>query len=339
MILLLHASIPGPSGRRPNHVRPVIYSRMEEIPTLLLADPNVLNSPAYQQRTRAGAAMKVQPDGSGRQGHGSTDMPQERIADENEAEEGAGSGGDHEQDTDERRVKAAKTIQNVYRRRLEQKRAVRVSAAKKIQAAYRRHLKRKSVVRKGIDATQARYWHLLRKRSMEMEWSKDSRYCLLLRVPLAYILVCLDVIGAFVESKKKEAKKRITTEGHRDLEEQMEALQQCRCDKINWTLYLGSNKSSSKLLKKTIALQKNLSPSSKLHEGRSISDLQRAVLDAKDVVESLDNIPGSIGTKNQIEKRWDRGWKWIFEKRGSRAKGRKAEKPKLVLDREDLLYL
>ena len=95
----------------------------------------------------------------------------------------------------------------------------------------------------------------------------------------------------------------------------------------------------SKLLKKTIALQKKLSPSSKFHERRSESDLQRAVLEVKDVVESLDNIPGSAGTRNKIEKCWNRGWKWIFEKQGRRAKGKKVEKPKLVLDREDLLYL
>ena len=98
------------------------------------------------------------------------------------------------------------------------------------------------------------------------------------------------------------------------------------------------NRSPSKLLKQTIALQKKLSPSSKFHEERSISDLQRAVLEVKAVVESLDDIPGSIGTKNQIEKRWNRGYRWVFEKQGTRAKGRKANKPKLVLDREDLLY-
>ncbi|KAF9644922.1 hypothetical protein BDM02DRAFT_822801 [Thelephora ganbajun] len=158
----------------------------------------------------------------------------------------------------------------------------------------------------GIDATQAHYWRLLRK-----------------RVPLAYILVCLDAIKAFAESEKKEAKKRVMTEDDKNLEELMETL-----DK------------HSKLLKGTIALQKKLSPSSKLHEGRSVSDLQGAVLEVKAVVESLENIPGSIGTRNQIKRRWDRGWKWIFEKQGGRAKGKKAEKPKLVLDHEDLdLYL
>ena len=86
-------------------------------------------------------------------------------------------------------------------------------------------------------------------------------------------------------------------------------------------------------------LQKKLSPSSKFHEGRSVSDLQRAVLEMKAIVESLDDIPESIGTRNQIEKRWERGYKWIFEKQGGKARGKKGNKPKLVLDREDHLYL
>lgn len=281
----------------------------------------------------------MQP-GSSHDGQGQgINMPEERIAEENEVEEGTGSDGDHEQETDERMIKAAKTIQDAYRRHLGRKRAVRDGAAKKIQAAYLRHLRRKSTVRKGIDATQARYWHLLRRKSMEVEWTKESRYHLLFRVPLAYILVCLDVIGEFVESKKKESKKRMTTEGEKDLEERMEVLREQRCDSVDCTSCIRSNRASSKLLKQTIALQKKLSPSSEFHKERSVSNLQRAVLDVKAVVESLDHIPESIGTKNQIEKRWDRGYKWIFEKQGTRAKGKKAEKPKLVLDREDLLYL
>ena len=105
-----------------------------------------------------------------------------------------------------------------------------VKAAKTIRGAYLHHLDRKNVVRKGIDATQARYWHLLRKRSMEMEWSEDSRYYLLFRVPLARILACLEVIGAFIGSKKKEVEKWMMTEGHRDLERQIRALQQYRYD-------------------------------------------------------------------------------------------------------------
>jgi len=70
-----------------------------------------------------------------------------------------------------------------------------------------------------------------------------------------------------------------------------------------------------------------------------VSDLQNAIQEVKVVVEGLHDIPESIGTRNQIKKRWDRGWKWIFEKQGSRAKGKKAEKPRLVIDPEDLLYM
>ena len=341
IVLLLHTSIPCSSGWRSKYVRPVLYNWLDEVPKLLLSmAPNTLRpgtTPAYLQRPHVEVATGVQPSGDhDRQEEPKhIDIPPERITDGKEVEP-ATSSGDHEKETDEIQANAAKTIQDAYRRHLEQKRA---GAAKKIQDAYRRHLKRKSVIRKGIDATQAHYWQALRKRSMEMEWSKDSRYNLLLRVPLAYILVCLDVIKVFAESEKKGAKKRVMIEDDRKLEELMGVLDQYRCGGLGDEFYQRSNKSPSKLLKKTIALQKKLSPSSKFHEGRSISDLQHAVQEVKVVVESLGDIPGSIGTRELIRKRWDKGWRWIFEKQGSRMKGKKVEKPKLVLDREDLLYL
>jgi len=56
------------------------------------------------------------------------------------------------------------------------------------------------------------------------------------------------------------------------------------------------------------------------------------VLEVEAVVESLDNIPGSVGTRSKIQERWDRGRKWIFEKEGSGAKGKKVERPRLVLE-------
>jgi len=108
---------------------------------------------------------------------------------------------------------------------------------RKIQTAYRRHLKRKSVVRKGMDVTQADYWHLLRERSMEMEWSKDSQYYLLFRVPLAYILIYLHTIGAFAESEKKGANKRMGAASDKELEEVMKACNQYRYDNVDRTLY------------------------------------------------------------------------------------------------------
>ena len=171
-----------------------------------------------------------------------------------------------------------------------------------------------------------------------MEWTKDSRYYLLFRVPLADILVCLDMIKSFAESEKKEARKRMMKEDHKGLEESMEAQSRYRCDSVGYTLYQGSNKSPSKLLKQTLVLQKQLSPLSEFHKERSVSNLQGAVLEVKAILESLGSTPRSIGTRDLIQRRWNRGSKWIFEKPGSEAKGKKAEKPRLVLDGEDLMY-
>jgi hypothetical protein len=305
-IHLMYAHIPGPPGRLPKYVRPVSYDMLDEVPALLLSmAPSASRTgapPAHQQRPHLEVVTGVQSDGGhdwqGQQEH--TDVPQERVAD-GEGTEAVASGEDHEQEIDEARTSAAKVIQGAYRRHLKQKRA---SAARKIQAAYRHHLVRKTVVRD--------YWYLLRKRSREMKWSKGSQYYLLFRVPLAYILASLDTIKAFAESEK-EAKKRVMTEGEGDLEKLMEALHQYRCDSFGCTLYKWSNQFPSELLKKTVALKKKLSPSSKFHEGQSVGDLQHAVLDVRDVVKSLDNIPGSIGTRNQIKKYWKRGWVWIFE--------------------------
>ena len=106
---------------------------------------------------------------------------------------------------------------------------------------------------------------------------------------------------------------------------------------ITRRVYWGFNKFFSKLLKKTIALQKKLAPSSGFHEQRSVGDLQAVVQEVKVVVESLVNIPNSIATRKQIEKRWERGWKWISEKQGSKANGKKAVKPELAFDPEDYL--
>lgn len=88
-----------------------------------------------------------------------------------------------------------------------------------------------------------------------------------------------------------------------------------------------------------MTLLKKLSPSSEFHLKRSVSDLQDAVLEVKAIAENLDSIPGSIEMRNRIKKQWDRGSKWIFERQESRGKGKNTERSKLVLDREDLLWL
>ena len=332
IVLLLHADIPGPDGWRSEYVRPVSYDSLDEVPELLLSTtPSALRAGATitcQRRPRIEVETGWQPYGNhdGQWEQVLADIPSEMISDGEEAEV-ATPGLDYEEEIDEAATNAAKVIQDAYRHYLERRRA---GAARKIQIAYRRHLewkravagstlathhlKRKSVVRVGVGAIHVRYWRLLRKRSVEMLWSKNSRYYLLFRVPLGYILVCLDVIKTFAESEKKEAKKQVMTADNRDLENLMEALDRYRYDGVDCVLDKGSDRFSSKLLKKTIPLQEKLSPSSKFHEERSVVDLQHAVLEVKSVVESLDDIPGSIGIRNKIRGDWNRGWKWIFEK-------------------------
>ena len=341
IVLLLHTNIPGSLGWRSKYVRPVFHNRLDEVPGLLLSmasSPKTVATPAHPQRPRVEAPPEAQSDGDhGEEGQEKCiDIPQEKITDGAEAEVVI-PGGDHEEETNGARLNAARTIQDAYRRHLERKWA---DAARRIQAAYRRRMKRKNIVRKGMEATQAHCWQLLREESMKMEWSKNSRYYLLFRVPLAYILVCLDAVKSFVESKKKESKRRLMIEDHKGLEELMDALNQYGYDSTGHALHQWFNKSSSKIIKRTIALREKLAPSSKFHEEKSVNDLQDAVLEAKAIVESLDGIPESIETRNKIKKRWDRGWKWILEKQGSHgAKGKKAKKPELVLDTEDLMYL
>jgi len=228
IVFLLHNTLPGPHVWRSKYVRLVFYNRLDEVPGLLLSmTPSALmtvTTPAHPQR------LDGDHDEQGQEIY--IDIPRERIADRAEVEVVI-PGSDHEQETNGTRVDAARTIQDAYRRHLERKWA---GAARRIQAAYRRYLKRKNFVRKEMEAAQAHYWRLLRKRSMKMQWSKGSRYYLLFRVPLAYILVCLDVVTAFAVSKRRESKKRLMTEDYRGLEELVDALVQYRYDDADYTL-------------------------------------------------------------------------------------------------------
>lgn len=91
-----------------------------------------------------------------------------------------------------------------------------------------------------------------------------------------------------------------------------------------------SDEPFSKLYKRTIALHKQLSPTSKFHGEGSVSKLQHAVLEVGAVLDKLDNIKGSIEKKGRIKERWDRGSKWILEKQESGVKGTKVVKPEPV---------
>lgn len=236
MILLAHVDLPGSYERRPECLRLVPYTRLDEVPKLLLGDPTALANVTILRRPqpRVEAATEVRPDGDHR-GHDQQklvdDVPQENVTEGKEVE--VAGIVDHEEEIDESRINAAKVIQDAYRRHLDRK---RTPAVRKIQAAYRRHLKR-NVIRKGIDATQVQNWELLRKKSSKMKWTKDSQYYLLFRVPLADILTCLDTIKTMSETEKKKANKRMNSSNNQDLDDVMDLITKIRCDSVYYVLY------------------------------------------------------------------------------------------------------
>ena len=323
MILLLHKNIPGPRGGWPEHVFPVVYDTLDGVPKLLLSKaPGPLGTifTPVQQQQRVEIITQAQLDGDhdGQPQPIPIDAPQEGVTDIKEAE--ADRLDSRHEEFNETQVKAAKVIQAAYSRHLERK---RVAAALKIQAACRRYLRRKNIARKGIDESRVQYWKPLRERSEEMEW-EDSRYYLLFRVPLADVLICLDLIWAFLKAEKKDANKRMGAQKKKDGEELMDVIGKYMYDSTSFALRSGSNESSRSLLKQTTELRKKLSPNSEFHERGSVADLQDAVLEVKTIVESIDTLPGSIKAKNRINKRWDRGWKWILEKQSKRGSKTKA---------------
>ena len=69
-----------------------------------------------------------------------------------------------------------------------------------------------------------------------------------------------------------------------------------------------------------------------------MTDLQHALLEVEEIMESLDSILGSTEMKDSIKECWNRGRKWIFEKGKSRVRREKVAGPKPTLDSENLLY-
>ena len=237
MILLLHHFAPGHRGRWSWHVRPVTHNKLDRVPKVLLSitpdtGRNAVTRPRQEQpRVEAAAGAEPNVDHS----RSPTIGAPQNIPDGQEAEVDT-SDGHHGQEPEEIRINAAIVIQEAYRahrgrlnRQVEQKQAV---AARKIQAAYRRHLKRKLVPRKGIEGAQARFWNELREKSTEMDWPKDSQYYLLFRIPLGYILACLDTIGAFFQSEKKEVNKQIEGKSNKAYGELMDALDKYRLQRF-----------------------------------------------------------------------------------------------------------
>ena len=241
MILLLHGTTPRQLVRWSGPIREVTYRELDRVPELLLRKipsatrANVTRAHHQQPRVHANTGAGPSSDRNGQVRQAIPDLTRKIIHGEDAAADVPDR--DRERENYETQVNATKVIQAAYRahrRRLERRKA---DAARKIQAAYHLHLRRKEIDRDRIGEARTRFWHLLRTRSKEMEWPRDSQYYLLFRVPLGYILVCLDAIEALFGSEIKVLRKLIGDDAdHEDLEELAEALYRYRCGSIDCTL-------------------------------------------------------------------------------------------------------
>ena len=94
----------------------------------------------------------------------------------------------------------------------------------------------------------------------------------------------------------------------------------------------------SDLQKAAAELQMKLGHLSPFHDKRDVLALKAAVLEAGRLIDWVSEFPGKAATKTkeQIKEDWKLGWDGIVKES---VKGRKAQRPKLTLDEEDLLHL
>ena len=97
-----------------------------------------------------------------------------------------------------------------------------IQAVPVIGSAYRRVITREKEVLKGISATRARFWSLLRDRVSSMKWSTHKGYIISMQGPLVHVLVCLGCIRMFADHTKKDTKKQLQVGDHTRLEELIE---------------------------------------------------------------------------------------------------------------------
>jgi len=69
--------------------------------------------------------------------------------------------------------------------------------------------------------------------------------------------------------------------------------------------------------------------------GDRLTDFTESLKSKRAVVESLDDIAGSVGTRNQIKENWDEGCRLIYE---GGTKGKDVVKLEFAIGHEQLLY-
>lgn len=202
MILLLHPKAPKYQGSIPSCVRTVMYEKIEEIPDRVrakaaghLATRGLVDPPPGFS---APEKHPIEPENIDSQEKHS-DLPEVAL-NPNDGEPPVDDGGQEEESTSPEEKRAALTIE----------------------AAYYRVMTQKKEVLKGIDATRARLWSLLRNRASSMEWPRHKQYKLLMQGPLVHVLVCLDVVKMFADYINRESKEQLRGGDHRRLEELIE---------------------------------------------------------------------------------------------------------------------
>ena len=199
MILLLHSEAPKFHGWVSRYVRTVMYENIEEIPGRLRAKAigrADIRAPAHPPPgfpTPGG--HPIEPENDDQQKH--PDLPEEDVLNPRNGESPVDNSSQEEATVSPEETRAALVIE----------------------AAYYRAMARKKEVLKGIDATRARLWYLLRDRASSIRWSRHKRYKLLMQGPLVHVLVCLDGVKMFADQTSRDSKKQLQQDDHIRLEE------------------------------------------------------------------------------------------------------------------------
>ena len=203
MILLLYSKAPKCQGWVSRYVRTVMHENLEEIPSCLLVkisartDTRTPADPSTSFPTSEGHPVEPDHD-DGQQKHPA--LPEEDVLSPANGEPAADIGGQDETSAS----------------------AEEIQAALAIEAAYHRVVTRRKEVLRGIDATRARFWTLLRDRASSMEWSGNRRYKLLMQGPLVHVLVCLHGIKVFADQTNRDSNRQLRGDDHSRLEELIE---------------------------------------------------------------------------------------------------------------------
>ena len=203
MILLLYSKVPKYRGWVSRYVRIVKHENIEQIPDRLRVkattrvDTRAQVDPPPSFPTSEGHPIEPENDDSRQKDPA---LPEENVLNPSDGEPSVDIGGQEEVSASPEEIKAALTIE----------------------AAYHRVVTRKKDLLKGIDATRSRLWSHLNNQASSMEWSRHSRYKLLMQGPLVHVLVCLDGIKVFADYINRDSKKQLRGDDHSRLEELIE---------------------------------------------------------------------------------------------------------------------